>query len=137
MLPASISWNRYSVGRWSVESYGQLGMRLKAGSMYMGFESLNPDWLDSPAAAWLERLRPLDICEGSVDTERLLDGYAHGACRGTVSGNGCEEGYVCVKFGVTVCELTSGISSLPSSNILENFSSPYNAGVDVASDCSE
>ena len=107
--------------------------------MYRGFGSLKPDWLDGPVATWLERLRPLDmnIWEGSSGAERVLDGYVHCGCCGTVSGNGCEEGYVCMKVGLTVWELTSGISSLPSSNMRENSSSSYDAGVDVASDCSE
>ena len=44
---------------------------------------------------------------------------------------------MCIKVGLTVWELTSGISSLPSSSMRENSSSSYDAGVDVASDCSE
>ena len=103
--------------------------------MYMGFGPLNPDWVDGPAAT---RLRPSDmnILEGSVGAERVLDGYAHCGCCGIISGNGCG-GYVCVKIGLTVCEFTSGSSSLPSSNIREKSSSSHEAGVDVASDCSE
>ena len=62
--------------------------------MYRGSGPLNPDWVDGPAATWLERLRPLDmnIWEASSGAERVLDGYAHCACCDTVSGNGCEGG---------------------------------------------
>lgn len=107
--------------------------------MHMGFRPLNPQGGDGPTATWLERLAPLDMntWEGSADVERVSDGYAHCARCGTVSGNGCEGWYVFIKVGLTVWELTSGISSLPSSDVRENSSSSYDAGVDVALDCSE
>ena len=44
---------------------------------------------------------------------------------------------MCIKVGLTVCEFTPGMSSLPSSIIREKSSSSHEAGVDVVSDCSD
>lgn len=93
--------------------------------MYMGLGALNPDGADGPADRWLERLRPLNmnIWVGSVGDERVWGGYANCSCCGIVCGNGWEGGYVCIRVGLMVCEPTSGISSLLSSNARTDSSS--------------